>query len=378
MSNLKKILFITGTRADYGKLKSLMRLVDNNDNFECYIFVTGMHLIEKYGDTYLEVLNDQYQNVYVAYGLPVDSRMDINCANTIQHLSGYVSHIKPDLIVVHGDRTDALCGALVGALNNIFVAHIEGGEISGTIDESIRHAVSKLSHFHFVANEESKVRLMQMGEDEKTINIIGSPDIDIMLSNNLKSLGEVKRHYNIPFDKYAIFMYHSVTTDIESLDQRINTVIDALISSKHNYVVIYPNTDMGSEIILSAYKKLRNNPHFVIYPSLRFEYFLTLLYNSEFIIGNSSAGIREACIYGIPAIDIGDRQRGRYDMNIIKNIQHVDEDIAKLLNAIDKSEKYKISSSYYGFGDSAQKFIEIISKPDFWNLDVQKKFIDRS
>jgi UDP-N-acetylglucosamine 2-epimerase (hydrolysing) len=135
---------------------------------------------------------------------------------------------------------------------------------------------------------------------------------------------------------------------------------------------------MGSEIILSAYKKLRNNPHFVIYPSLRFEYFLTLLYNSEFIIGNSSAGIREACIYGIPAIDIGDRQRGRYDMNIIKNIQHVDEDIAKLLNAIDKSEKYKISSSYYGFGDSAQKFIEIISKPDFWNLDVQKKFIDRS
>ena len=165
----KKILFITGTRADYGKIKSLMKRLDALPEYEVYIYVSGMHLIEKYGNTYKEVLKDDYKNVYIAFGQHYSSSMSYNLGNVISNLTGYVSSIKPDMIVVHGDRSDALAGAIVGALNNIIVAHIEGGEISGTIDDSIRHAITKFAHLHFVANEEAKRRLEQLGENEEYI-----------------------------------------------------------------------------------------------------------------------------------------------------------------------------------------------------------------
>lgn len=187
----KKIVFITGTRADYGKIKILIREIEKAPEFEAYIFVSGMHLIERFGNTYKEILKDQYKNVYVDFGLSHSENMSYNLGNVICHLSGYVSHISPDLIVVHGDRIDALAGAVVGAINNVKVAHIEGGELSGTIDESIRHAISKFAHLHFVCNEEARERLIQMGEEKKRIYVIGSPDIDVMLAGNLPALPEV-------------------------------------------------------------------------------------------------------------------------------------------------------------------------------------------
>ena len=374
---MKKIVVVTGTRADYGKLKPIIKNIDNNPNFECHVFVCGMHLLEKYGSTYLEIINDNYKNVYVAYGLPVDSRMDINCGNTINHLAGYVAHLQPDLIIVHGDRVDALCGAIVGALNNIYVAHIEGGEVSGTIDESIRHSISKLSHYHFVANQIAKDRLIQMGEATERIYIIGSPDIDIMLSGNLVPIDIVKKHYEIPFQTYGLVLYHSITTDVETLDVRVNAFVDSLIASERDYVVIYPNNDTGTEIIISAYHKFKNNPHFRIYPSIRFEYFLTLLKHADFIIGNSSAGIREACVYGVPAIDVGDRQFSRYDIQKSKNIQHVTENTSEIANALKNINDFRRPSSEYGAGNSAELFCEIMQNPDFWRADVQKHFIDR-
>lgn len=153
---MKKILFITGTRADYGKLKSLMKALESSAGYEVYIYVSGMHLLEKYGSTYGEIVKDGYKNIYLALGQHESSSMSFNLGNIICNLTGYVTNVRPDLIVVHGDRIDALAGAAVGALNNIKVAHIEGGEVSGTIDESIRHAISKFSHIHLVANERAK------------------------------------------------------------------------------------------------------------------------------------------------------------------------------------------------------------------------------
>ena len=148
------------------------------------------------------------------------SGMDLALANTIQGLGHYVREFSADLIVVHGDRIEALAGATVGALHNILVAHIEGGEVSGTVDELLRHAISKLSHLHFVANQESRNRLMQMGEQPDAVFVIGSPDIDVMLSGSLPSLNEVKSHYEIPFDDYCIFIYHPVTTELAGLEER--------------------------------------------------------------------------------------------------------------------------------------------------------------
>lgn len=372
----KKILFITGTRADYGKIKSLMKTMDESDEYEVYIYVSGMHLLPQYGNTYKEVLKDNYRNVHVAFGQQFTDNMSYNLGNVLMNLSGYVRQINPDMILVHGDRTDALAGAIVGALNNILVAHVEGGEISGTIDDSIRHAISKFAHLHFVCNGEAKKRIIQLGESEERIFIIGSPDIDVMLSDKLPDFSEVKKYYEIDFEHYGIFLYHPVTTEIEQLSEHITTTIHALIESGRNYVVVYPNSDMGSEIILDKVKKLKENKHFAVYPSIRFEYFLSLLKNADFIIGNSSAGIRESGIYGVPAIDIGTRQTGRYDISKLKNIQHVPEGEKDILEAIQRANRYAVNCHSFGNGHSTEKFLETLKNEDVWNCEIQKKFVD--
>lgn len=372
---MKKLLFITGTRADYGKIKSLITSVERSSLFEAYVFVSGMHLLEKYGSTYMEVQKDGYKNIYVDFSQTNIGNMSYDLGNVIQNLTAYVMHIKPDMIVVHGDRIDALAGAIVGALNNILVAHIEGGEVSGTIDESTRHAISKYAHIHFVCNEVAKRRLIQLGEESNRIFVIGSPDIDILISNSLPSIEDAKSWYEIPFEKWGILMYHPVTTEVGELRRKIREVVDAVISSKRNYIVIYPNNDMGTDIILNEYERLRNNNRFRLYPSIRFEYFLTLLRHSDFMIGNSSAGVRETGVYGIPSIDIGSRQKGRY-LDTIGNIQHVNEDETEILNAIDCIDNYRIQSFEYGKGNSTEQFMEIVSKEDVWKISIQKKFID--
>ena len=374
---MKKILFITGTRADYGKMKPLMKALEKDPGFEVFIFVCGMHLSETFGSTYIEVQKDGYKNIYVAFGLSQTQNASVNLGNTITCLSGYVENIKPDLILVHGDRMDALAGAVVGALHNILVGHVEGGELSGTIDESIRHAISKFAHVHFVCTEEAKVRLIQLGEEESRIFVIGSPDIDIMMSDALPTLAEAKAKYEIPFERYGMMMVHPVTTEYDHIGQKIKTIVDAAVESGRNFITVYPNNDLGSEVIMNEYRRIEGNPHFRLFPSLRFEHFLTFLKNADFILGNSSAGIRESGIYGIPAIDIGTRQNGRYSTEKNTNLQHVTEDKGEILEALAKTEDYRTSSFVFGDGKSTERFMGIVKEPGFWGMEIQKHFIDR-
>src|SRR6478672_3305977 len=167
-----------------------------------------MHLQKEYGYTLLEIERCNFRNVTTFENHTHETTMDLTLAKTIQGLSAYCKEVHPDLIVVHGDRVETLAGAIVGSLNNILVAHIEGGELSGTVDELIRHSVSKLSHIHFVSNDEAAKRLLQMGEIPSSIFTIGSPDVDIMFSDNLPDLETVKKYYQIDFGKFAIVMFH--------------------------------------------------------------------------------------------------------------------------------------------------------------------------
>ena len=377
MDQRKKILFITGTRADYGKIKPIMQRMERmQDGYEVFVYVSGMHLLQKYGSTYREVQKDGYRNTYVAFEQVMTDNMSYNLGVVLMNMARYAEKVQPDMIVVHGDRIDALAGAITGALNNILVAHIEGGEISGTIDDSIRHAISKFAHLHFVCNEEARKRLLQMGEQPERVFVIGSPDIDIMLGGNLPSLEQACERYEIEFDPYGIFMYHPVTTEVEELADHIHQVVEALLQSGGNYIVVYPNNDNGTEIVLNEIGRLYGNKHFRIFPSIRFEYFLTFLKNASVIVGNSSAGIRESGIYGIPAIDIGSRQQGRYDMEQLKNIQHAEENVPDILDKLSRIREHRIQAEGFGGGNSTELFFDVLDRQDIWDLDIQKTFVD--
>ena len=373
----KKLLFLTGTRADYGKLKSLLKQVENHAQFDLFLFVTGMHMLSKYGSTWKEIEKDGFQNTYHYINQKSQAQMDITLSNTILGLSNYIHEIKPDIIVIHGDRLEALAGAMVGAFNNISVVHIEGGEVSGTIDESIRHAISKFAHVHLVSNEQAKKRIIQLGEKSDMIHVIGSPDIDIMLSSDLPQLQEVKERYEIKFDTYSILMYHPVTTNLENLQSNIKNIIKALLQTDRNYIIIFPNNDEGSQIILDEYAKLEGISKIKLFPSMRFEYFLTLLKNADFLIGNSSTGIRETEVYGIPTIDLGNRQEGRYLPEVYANLVHCNEITDDILKAIQNLPLHQPAYSSFGEGESDSRFIELIQQEDFWNITLQKKFVDQ-
>lgn len=374
---MKKILFLTGTRADFGKIKSLIQTLEKQENFQVFVFVTGMHLQEVYGYTLIEIERCNFKNVFTFENHTHETTMDLTLAKTIEGLSSYCKNIQPDMIVVHGDRVETLAGAIVGSLNNTLVAHIEGGEVSGTVDELIRHSVSKLSHIHFVSNNEAAKRLIQMGEIKESIFTIGSPDIDIMFSDQLPSLEIAKEYYKIDFEEYAIVMFHPVTTEVKEMKKYAETFVNSLLGDDHNYVVIFPNNDLGSQFILEAYKKLEGNLRFRIFPSLRFEYFLTLLKNSQFIIGNSSAGIREAPYYGIPIINIGTRQQNRAIHADIINTDYTTIGIKEALEIID-SHKIQSMEDDFGQGNSNELFLECLQEKDIWQLNHQKQFRDLS
>ena len=372
---MKKILFLTGTRADFGKIKSLIQILEEHPSYEVFVFVTGMHLQQEYGYTLLEIERCNFKNVHTFENQTHETTMDLTLAKTIEGLSSYVKEITPNLIIVHGDRVETLAGAITGSLNNILVAHIEGGEISGTVDELIRHSVSKLSHLHFVSNKEAKKRLIQMGEIAESIRIIGSPDVDLMFSNNLPDLEVVTKYYEIPFDTYAIAMFHPVTTEIEQLKEHTKNFVSCLLKDSHNFIVVYPNNDLGSRSILDEYSRLKRNNRFRLIPSLRFEYFLTLMKNAKFIIGNSSAGIREAPYYGIPIINIGTRQKNRSMHSEIRNVDYSLEEISNALSNSDLMRKV-IPSKDFGEGNSSQLFLGSLEKGDIWQLNNQKQFRD--
>jgi UDP-N-acetylglucosamine 2-epimerase (hydrolysing) len=373
----RKIVFLSGTRADFGKMKSLIRtLLAEPPDFEVHIFATGMHMDPKYGYTVLEFEKCQFPNVFRFINGSAGGSMDQALGTTILGFSQYVRLITPDMIVVHGDRSEALAGAIVGSLNNVLVAHIEGGELSGTVDGLIRHSVSKMSHLHFVSNEEARRRLVQLGEDPNAVYVIGSPDIDIMNSPDLPSLAEVKAHYEIDFDQYGILAFHPVTTSLATLQRDVRELREAVLASGENWVAIYPNNDEGSNIILAEYETtFRGHPNVRMFPSLRFEAALVLLRHARVVVGNSSMGIREAPFYGTPTVNVGPRQEGRTQNPQIINVAAEQSQVLAAIRLATSRPALRPVREW-GHGDSDKRFRRLLERPELWQTPVQKSFRD--
>jgi UDP-N-acetylglucosamine 2-epimerase (hydrolysing) len=367
------LLFLTGTRADFGKLEPLGAAA-REAGHRVSFFVTGMHMMEAYGLTRLEVGRMPGVVVHEFMNQRPGDPQDVILAKTILGFSDYVTEHRPDLIVVHGDRIEAMAGALVGATNYILTAHVEGGEVSGTIDEVIRHCNTKLAHVHFVSSDTAARRVMALGEPQDTVHAIGSPELDFHSGPSGVSLAEVKARYDIPFAEYGVAVFHPVTSEAASMGQQARALFDALAASGRHFVVIAPNNDPGSDAIFKVIEGLPKD-RFRLIPSMRFSHFSELMKNAACMVGNSSAGVREAPFLGIPSLDVGTRQTNRASAPSVQACLASDAvAIAAFLG--DHWGRTVPRHDGFGQGRAADRFVRVLSDETFWTQSLQKSFQD--
>ncbi len=369
-----RVVFLTATRADFGKLKPVILALQRE--MDVRVFVTGMHMLSRYGSTYREVLRAGVDQPFLFSNQRVGDPMDYVLARTIQGLGDYLKENRVDLIVVHGDRVEAMAGALAGALHNILVVHIEGGEVSGTVDEHLRHAVTKLAHLHFVANEQARERVLQLGERPETVHVTGSPDLDVMSSPHLPTLEEARERYEIAFPEFGICIFHPVTTEVEASGSHAREVMAALVDSGRHWVVIHPNNDHGCEAILEVYRRYENHQRLRFFPSIRFEYFLTLMKSCRLMVGNSSAGVREIPFYGRYALNVGTRQNNRTSSSLVINAPPERDVLTGLIDTY--WGRVGTPSRDFGDGKSTERILEIFRTLDRGKTSIQKVFRDIS
>tara|TARA_B100001741_G_scaffold263991_1_gene228880 strand:+ start:3799 stop:4962 length:1164 start_codon:yes stop_codon:yes gene_type:complete len=383
MSEKIKICCITGTRADYPRVKSVLKEIKENGKFDLQIIVTGSHLLESHGNSYTEILDDGFLidkkvEMYIDdFNSPLG--MTLATSRCMKGVAEALDDLNPDICLITVDRVETLAAASAASLMNFPIAHIQGGEVTGTIDESIRHAVSKLSHIHFPATEDAYQRILFMGEPKENIFLTGCPYIDIISSFVPTKRKELTKKYSIKFDKpVAIFTQHPVTTEFgKSKDQIIKTV-KALekFEDKINIINFYSNPDAGGDEITKYLSKTK----FVNIPNMDSKDFLSLMNFSSFMIGNSSAGIREAPSFKLPVINIGTRQNGRLRGENVIDVEHDTKKIEDAINFIIQNEdfknKIKAIKNPYGDGNAAKKIVEVLENLVIDENLIKKVFID--
>lgn len=369
----KRIVFVTGTRADFGKIEPLA-IAARDARHVVTFFITGMHMMERYGLTKIEVARVKGVGLHEFTNQTEGDPQDLVLSKTILGFSQFLKDHPTDLVIVHGDRIEALACSLVCATNYIRSAHIEGGEVSGTIDEVFRHCNTKLATYHFVSSEQAKHRVKVLGEPEGSIFVLGSPELDTHGLPTGLDIQTVLKHYEIPFQDYGIILFHPVTSEADSMGAQTKALFENLILSGKNFVVISPNNDPGSASIFDVLKTLPSD-RFKQIPSMRFSYFSELLRNSNALIGNSSAGVREAPFLGIPSLDIGSRQTNRSTAASITSCAA--DDTLKISDFLKKSwgKRFEQDQSF-GSGSTASRFISVLEDAGFWVSSMQKNFVD--
>jgi UDP-N-acetylglucosamine 2-epimerase (hydrolysing) len=369
----RSLLFVTGTRADFGKIEPLA-VACRDAGFKISFFITGMHMMARYGETRLEVKRFQGAEFFEFVNQRAGDSQDFVLAKTVMGFSDFVHEHRPDLVVIHGDRVEAMAASIVCAMRYIHSAHIEGGEVSGTIDESIRHCNTKLCSSHFVSSDNAKKRVLSLGEEPDRVFVIGSPELDVHAKPSGVSLTEVMSRYDIACADYGIVIFHPVTSELDSIGAQARAFFQALIETERYYIVILPNNDPGSDEIMSCIERLPKE-RFNIVPSMRFQYFSELLRQAAVIIGNSSVGVREAPFVGTPSLVFGSRQNQRTDQLLAHtDLANCSRDIPIFISKW--WGKRLPSAQNFGHGQACQAFVHVVSSDRFWQLPNQKNFND--
>lgn len=375
----KKILFITERRADYSKISPVIKEISKSNKFDYYLVVTGSHLLKKHGYTINEIKKDGiriYKKFYMFYENEKDGPAAMTRAfgRAIHNLTKIIESLKPDIVFSGFDIAANFSAAIIGAHMNIHVAHLEGGEITGTIDEPIRHSTSKFAHIHFTTNEVAAKRLVMMGEDRKNIFVVGNPSLDEIKSARFIPKAELEKEFRLDLKKpFILIVQHTVTSEIDEVGKYFSETISALKDIDIQYIIVSGNNDAGYIKIKKIIKdsKLRH------YENLPFIKYISLLHNASAIVGNSSSGIMEAPFLRIPTINIGTRQQGRSKTKSIINVGYDKRKIMKAINKAIYDKKFlstvKKQKSPYGDGTAAKKIVHILERLDLKKISIQKK-----
>ena len=325
---MRKICVVTGTRAEYGLLSRLMRLIKESDQTELQIIATNMHLSPKYGNTYKEIEKDGF---VIDKKIPIldDEKDEANATikSMAKALSGFADaydELKPDLVVVLGDRYEILAAATAALIECIPIAHIHGGEITeGAYDDAIRHSITKMSHLHFTSTEEYRRRVIQLGEQPERVFYVGALGVENITSIPLMAKEEVEESIGFMIDRNTILVtYHPVTLSRVDVKTLIKDFLSAL-QERTNLRIVFtmPNSDNGGSIISKEIEQFvaRNNDRAVSFKSLGIKRYLSLMKQVSAVVGNSSSGILEAPSFRIPTLNIGDRQTGRVAAESVYN-----------------------------------------------------------
>ena len=369
----RKILFVTGTRADFGKLLPLAEAA-RDAGYRIAFFVTGMHMLARYGLTKIEVHRVRGAEVFEHLNQQPGDGLDTILAKTIVGFSDFLAEHRPDLVVVHGDRVEAMACAFACATNYVRSAHVEGGEVSGTIDDIIRHCNTKLATYHFVSSERARQLVMRLGEPPDTVFAIGSPELDVHARPSGVTIDEVRRRYEIDAEEYGIVIFHPVTSETETIGAQAAALLGALVDSERRFVLILPNNDPGSDDILREIRRLPAD-QFRTIPSMRFNYFSELLKNAAIVVGNSSAGVREAPFLAIPSLDVGTRQTNRSRTSSVTNCSADNSGAIGAFLAKEWQRRYTPQNAF-GDGEAAEKFVTVLDQLKFWTRSLQKEFVD--
>lgn len=378
---LRKIAVVTGTRAEYGLLRNIIKKIDESSILQLQLIVTGAHLSEKYGATVSEILKD---------GFTICKEIPILCENNEKNtmveesgklmieLSTFLSINRPDILLVLGDRYEILAAVTTAMLLGIPVAHISGGEITeGAIDDQIRHAITKMSQIHFPGTQVYADNIAKMGEELFRIHMVGDPGIENIRLMKLLDKAELSKALEVPIeDGLLLVTYHPVTMEVDKVREQIDSLIEALTHFDKQIIFTYPNTDNGGNIIIEQIEKFsKENENVFICKNMGSLRYLSAMNLCGAVIGNSSSAIVEAPYLKKPVVNIGNRQKGRLMSDCIINSNNSIVEIEKAIKRALSAEFSVVANnceSLYGDGNTSEEIVKVLE-----NIVLDKKLITK-
>jgi len=379
----KKICVIINNRANYARIKSVLQAIKKHKKLELQLILESSAILQRYGSVNKIVQKDGFKIDEIIYTV-IEGENPVTMAKSsglaIIELTTVFSKLRPDVVLTIADRYETLPIAISATYMNIPLAHTQGGEITGSIDESVRHSTTKLAHLHFPSTKKSFKNIIKLGEDKKNVYLTGCPSIDLIKDLDLSiNKSFLKTYSNLGIGnttdfskKYVVVLQHPVTTEYGSGLKQINETIEAVKELNTQVVWLWPNVDAGSDSISKGLRTYRENNkinNIQFFKNFEPEDYLRLINNCSCLIGNSSSGIREASYLGVPAVNIGTRQKNREHGKNVITVDHSSKQIKKSIISMMKIKKFK-KENLYGDGNAGKKIAEILSKA---KVNIQKK-----